>query len=70
MHKTVISLFSLISIFFSIIIILLFSYKSDDTLVIEFKREITNLDYHYGTKTEYLILADMIDDSSILCRER
>ncbi len=37
--------------------------KSDDTLVIAFSREITNLDYHYGTKTEYLILGDMIDDS-------
>ena len=37
--------------------------KSDDTLVVAFSREITNLDYHYGTKTEYLILGDMIDDS-------
>ena len=32
-------------------------------MVIAFSREITNLDYHYGTKTEYLILGDMIDDS-------
>ena len=63
MHKTVITLLSLISIFFSIISSSLFADKSDDTLVIAFKREITNLDYHYGTKTEYLILADMIDDS-------
>ena len=62
MHKTVITLLSLISIFFSIISSSLFADKSDDTLVIAFKREITNLDYHYGTKTEYLILADMIDD--------
>ena len=54
-----------------ILTILLFSFspfqafadKSDDTLVIAFSREITNLDYHYGTKTEYLILGDMIDDS-------
>ena len=37
--------------------------KSDDTLVIAFTREITNLDYNYGTKTEYIILGDMIDDS-------
>ena len=37
--------------------------KSDDTLVIAFTREITNLDYNYGTKTEYIILSDMIDDS-------
>ena len=63
MNKTAISLLSLISIFFSIICSSLFADKSDDTLVIAFKREITNLDYHYGTKTEYLILADMIDDS-------
>ena len=34
--------------------------------VIAFSREITNLDYHYGTKTEYLILGDMIDDSKML----
>ena len=27
------------------------SDKSDDTLVVAFSREITNLDYHYGTKT-------------------
>ena len=37
--------------------------KSDDTLVIAFTREITTLDYNYGTKTEYIILGDMIDDS-------
>ena len=55
MNKTAISLLSLISIFFSIICSSLFADKSDDTLVIAFKREITNLDYHYGTKTEYLI---------------
>ena len=35
--------------------------KDDDTLVIAFSREITNLDYHYGTKTEYLILGDMLE---------
>ena len=29
--------------------------KSDDTLIIAFTREITNLDYNYGTKTEYII---------------
>ena len=39
------------------------SDKADDPLVVAFSREITNLDYHYGTKTEYLILGDMIDDS-------
>ena len=37
--------------------------KSDDTLVVAFTRELTTLDYNYGTKTEYIILADMIDDS-------
>ena len=37
--------------------------KSDDTLVIAFTREITTLDYNYGTKTEYIILGDMIDAS-------
>jgi peptide/nickel transport system substrate-binding protein len=37
--------------------------KADDTLVIAFSREITNLDYNYGTKTEYIILGDLIDDS-------
>ena len=37
--------------------------KSDDTLIIAFKREITNLDYNHGTKTEYIILGDLIDDS-------
>ncbi len=37
--------------------------KSDDTLTVAFSREITNLDYHYGVKTEYLILGDLIDES-------
>ena len=39
-----------------------FADKSDDTLIIAFKREITNLDYNHGTKTEYIILGDLIDD--------
>ena len=38
-----------------------FADKSDDTLVAAFSRELTQLDYHYGTKTEFLILGDMID---------
>ncbi len=40
-----------------------FADKDDDTLVVAFSREITNLDYNYGTKTEYIILGDLIDDS-------
>ena len=38
-----------------------FADKSDDTFVAAFSRELTQLDYHYGTKTEFLILGDMID---------
>lgn len=37
--------------------------QDDDTLVIAFSRELTNLDYNHGTKTEYIILGDLIDDS-------
>ncbi|MBL4811727.1 MAG: hypothetical protein JKX69_05055 [Rhodobacteraceae bacterium] len=37
--------------------------QDDDTLVIAFTRELTNLDYNFGTKTEYIILGDLIDDS-------
>jgi len=37
--------------------------KADDTLVIAFSRELTNLDYNHGTKTEYIILGELIDDS-------
>jgi len=48
----------LISLMFPINV---FADKSDDTLVAAFSRELTQLDYHYGTKTEFLILGDMID---------
>ena len=37
--------------------------KANDTLVAAFSRELTNLDYNYGTKTEYIILGDLVDDS-------
>lgn len=37
--------------------------KADDTLIVAFSREITNLDYNHGTKTEYIILGDLVDDS-------
>ena len=37
--------------------------KSDDTLTVAFSRELTNLDYNHGTKTEYIILGDLVDDS-------
>jgi len=40
-----------------------FADKDDDTLVVAFSREITNLDYNHGTKTEYIILGDLVDDS-------
>lgn len=40
-----------------------FADKSDDTLVVAFSRELTNLDYNFGTKTEYIILGDLVDDS-------
>ena len=52
----------LISLMFPINV---FADKSDDTLVAAFSRELTQLDYHYGTKTEFLILGDMIDLSLI-----
>lgn len=37
--------------------------KDDDTLTVAFTRELTNLDYNFGTKTEYIILGDLVDDS-------
>ena len=40
-----------------------FADKSDDTIVVAFSRELTNLDYNFGTKTEYIILGDLVDDS-------
>ena len=43
----------LISLMFPINV---FADKSDDTFVAAFSRELTQLDYHYGTKTEFLIL--------------
>lgn len=39
--------------------------KSDDTVVITFAREITNLDYNHGTRTEFIILGELIDESLV-----
>jgi peptide/nickel transport system substrate-binding protein len=36
--------------------------KSDDTLVVALQRGILSVDYHYTTKREYIILAELIDD--------
>lgn len=42
---------------------LAYADKADDTVTIAFARELTNLDYNQGVKTEYIILGDLIDDS-------
>ena len=47
-----------------------FADKSDDTLVAAFSRELTQLDYHYGTKTEFLILDDgSTDNTQLILKE-